>query len=127
MRHRTRMVGFDDDRMHRTVEALIECDGSRAQAARKLGLSIMQVRRQITNATMRGILVPDAKVGCRRPETLDRLPTDPTEEEILAACEVIRRGWCRHTEHVRRLSGAVRWTVPVPGEAWRGAVEEACA
>jgi hypothetical protein len=127
MRHRTRMTGFDDDRMNSVVQAVIEFDGSRAKAARKLGLSIMQVRRQITNATMRGNLVPDAKVGCRRPETLDRLPTDPTEEEILAACEVIRRGWGRHTERLRRLAGAVRWSIPVPGEAWRGAVEEACA
>jgi hypothetical protein len=25
------------------------------------------------------------------------------------------------------LSGALRWSIPVPGEAWRGAVEEACA
>jgi hypothetical protein len=39
----------------------------------------------------------------------------------------IRDSWSKATRRERNMYGTPRWSIPVPGEAWRGAVEEACA
>ena len=46
----------------------------------------------------------------------DRLPHDPTPEQIKAACARIQAGWSER-ERVRRMAGvgAVTWAVPGTG------------
>jgi hypothetical protein len=123
MRHRTRSYGFDEARMHRTVQAVIDCDGSRTKAARMLGVSVDVVRRQVQCATMRAIFVPDPVTNQPpRPET----GYMPTHDVIAAECREIRKGWDRDTRRQRNVYGVREWSIPVPGD-WRGAVEEACA
>jgi hypothetical protein len=110
MRHRPRTRGgFDESRMHRIVNAVIDCNGSRAKAARLLGVNIEVVRRQINNASIRGIFVPDpARTSPEQPEQ----GYLPSHEVIAAECREIRKGWDRITKERRRIIEREPYTIP---------------
>jgi hypothetical protein len=116
--------------MMEAANAVNQHGGSLTRAARQLGLKRSCLRRRVDTAVLAGICVRTVrprKPRAPRPERLDRLPSDPTPQEIAAECAAIRKSWGRQMERSRRLGGgAVRWSIPVPGD-WRGAVEEACA
>lgn len=117
--------------MMEAANAVNRHGGSLTKAARQLGLKRSCLRRRIDTAVLAGICVQTArprKPPAPREERLERLPNDPTPQEIAVECKAIRRAWGRQVERSRRLGGGVvRWSIPVPGEAWRGAVEEALA
>ncbi len=68
-----------------TANMVAECKGNRNEAARKLGISQMVVRRRLDHA----------------------------EEEIKAECAIIRESWGKRTERLRNQYRTLRLRVPV--------------
>jgi hypothetical protein len=108
------------------VQMTAACKGNRNEAARRLGITRDCIRARLNIAAREGMAVHPSQR--KKPRKAKGGAYRPTFEQIwMVEVPRIRDSWSKATRRERNMYGTPRWSIPVPGEAWRGAVEEACA